>query len=474
MICRDCHDELPALLAGELSPARDAEVRSHLAACRSCSLEWERVREVGARLDEVPAAPAPEDLESVLLAALAARRPARARWMPRIAAAAALFLLGALTGAALVRWQPPGASDLDPVAHRAELLAAIELARLQQTATPAATDRLALLTDNVLRSAGRPDRLSDAVTRLREARRERDLGNARRAAQLCRVALADAATTPLAGIVRFELAELLLNQLGQPDAAHRLYDRLVADPAMQPIADRLALGRARCLLAGGRRWAALSELDRTARQFPRSRVAPHAAELAAGLCYDELRDYDAALARYSLIVRSASAWGLPVDRRDDAARRLAVLRSSAAAGYAPLELKRRFDAASGGPAVTLAQELITSYPTSPLARQATDRLGRLVTEGRAMSAEDALRWHKLPLDAALSAWRLDRAATLCGGLTGQVLDLELAALLERHPALRAEAMRRYEKVEKESQVEGLRRDAARGRNRLGAVASLPD
>lgn len=79
--CREARSQFPALAAGELTgwPAR--VVRAHLRHCADCAAEWDRQREVSARLRALrdqPGEPPPEGLLDDLLA-IGRRRGVRER-----------------------------------------------------------------------------------------------------------------------------------------------------------------------------------------------------------------------------------------------------------------------------------------------------------------------------------------------------------------------------------------------------------
>jgi|SRR5579884_2060406 len=91
--CRETRSQLPALAAGELPgwPAR--VVRAHLRRCADCAQEWQRQRELSARLRALhdrPAEAPPEGLLDDLLA-IGRRRGVRER--------AAVPSRGAVSGA---------------------------------------------------------------------------------------------------------------------------------------------------------------------------------------------------------------------------------------------------------------------------------------------------------------------------------------------------------------------------------------
>jgi len=104
--CAEYDENLSALLDGELSEEREAEVRGHVAACPHCAPRLEALRRVDRLLAAAPAPPLPSDLRARLGARIAAepgrrqpriRRPRLRRFGPpalgfAAAAAAALAL----------------------------------------------------------------------------------------------------------------------------------------------------------------------------------------------------------------------------------------------------------------------------------------------------------------------------------------------------------------------------------------------
>lgn len=130
-------DEIQDLLDGRLDPAREADVRAHLAACDRCRAEWRQLEWLKTRLRgmEVPSA-LPADLDASIRAAInrepreqtsvhdvassASRPPAsvaepprrvwRVRWL--IAASVAALLVLAIGSAAWWRLQPPTPAEV--------------------------------------------------------------------------------------------------------------------------------------------------------------------------------------------------------------------------------------------------------------------------------------------------------------------------------------------------------------------------
>lgn len=98
--CQPFDEDFSALLDGELSERREAELRAHLADCGGCARRLERLRAVDRVLAGLPAPAVPPALARRLSERLEARRPpARraARWLggwagAALAAAAALTL----------------------------------------------------------------------------------------------------------------------------------------------------------------------------------------------------------------------------------------------------------------------------------------------------------------------------------------------------------------------------------------------
>lgn len=94
-------EDLAAYLAEELTAGERAGLESHLAACRSCSLELEAVRRTLEALKSVAPARAGRDLAPEVLARLQSEAPRPALWRTVCSAAAALALL--LGGTLLLR-----------------------------------------------------------------------------------------------------------------------------------------------------------------------------------------------------------------------------------------------------------------------------------------------------------------------------------------------------------------------------------
>ena len=110
--CSAFDEDLSALLDGELAPAREAELRAHVASCPRCTQHLARLARADEALRALPAAEVPADLATRLRArieeeggrssaargAAPSRRatPRRRRWIPlaagALAAAAALAL----------------------------------------------------------------------------------------------------------------------------------------------------------------------------------------------------------------------------------------------------------------------------------------------------------------------------------------------------------------------------------------------
>ncbi|HMA45755.1 MAG TPA: zf-HC2 domain-containing protein, partial [Frankiaceae bacterium] len=103
---RDEHplDDLPALLSGELPPARDAQVGEHLAGCDTCRRELAVVARMSSWLQDAARLPFAEPVELPPLRIPRAQRRTRSRrWAgrPRLlaaAAAAAAVLAGGAAG----------------------------------------------------------------------------------------------------------------------------------------------------------------------------------------------------------------------------------------------------------------------------------------------------------------------------------------------------------------------------------------
>lgn len=97
MSCLQIHDELPALLYGELSPQQAARIEEHLATCPACRAELAACKHTRALLDQVPA-PAVDVNAARILQREALRQLGRLRRWRRLAilttgAAAAIGLL---------------------------------------------------------------------------------------------------------------------------------------------------------------------------------------------------------------------------------------------------------------------------------------------------------------------------------------------------------------------------------------------
>jgi hypothetical protein len=236
--------------------------------------------------------------------------------------------------------------------------------------------------------------------------------------------------------------------------------------------DLVIFGCARGRLARRTYGSALADLDSIVTLMPRSRFAPIAANLAARVCHEELRNYDAALERYTAIVQSASAWSLPVGVRDAAESRAALLRESAATGYATIEMGRRLDEATGSDAAALACALIEQFPASRLADDAADRLCQFLMPPQHLTAEDGWKWRNLPPQEALEAWQLEAAARQSSGDTAWFLQFRLSRLLASEASYRDEAMRLCEAIEKGCQSNALRELAVRERAAILAQSAL--
>ena len=120
MRCDEVTTKLDAYLAGELPPARRAEIGSHLEVCSDCRRALDRVRRLASLLAETPVPPVPSRFAERVLVEVGNRRkqkaPAwsiRAWWLtlptPMRAAAAAMLIAGAAIGAA-VGWGASPAS----------------------------------------------------------------------------------------------------------------------------------------------------------------------------------------------------------------------------------------------------------------------------------------------------------------------------------------------------------------------------
>jgi hypothetical protein len=66
MTCDQCADRLSELLAGELEPYEEREMRSHFAGCSACALALEQMREVVSLLHQLPEVEPPEQLRGRL------------------------------------------------------------------------------------------------------------------------------------------------------------------------------------------------------------------------------------------------------------------------------------------------------------------------------------------------------------------------------------------------------------------------
>lgn len=130
MDCTEVREEFSALLDGELSPERRADVEAHLAACADCLRELDKLKRIDTMYRDLAPQEAPEDFEERVRAArrenvVAFRRPRRMayRLWPVLAAAAMLFVV---VGLFVLR--------LDRIPGR------YEIAKVRQDAAPKALD----------------------------------------------------------------------------------------------------------------------------------------------------------------------------------------------------------------------------------------------------------------------------------------------------------------------------------------------
>jgi hypothetical protein len=129
-------DEIQDLLDGRLDPAREANVRAHLAACERCRAEWQQLESLKTRLRAMSGtSTVPADLDASIRAALdrepreqttahdassesrppaAVSEPPRRAWRVRrvIAAGIAALLVLAIGGVVWWRAQPPTPSEV--------------------------------------------------------------------------------------------------------------------------------------------------------------------------------------------------------------------------------------------------------------------------------------------------------------------------------------------------------------------------
>jgi anti-sigma factor RsiW len=150
---REIHvgDDLTALADGALSPARRAEVLSHLEGCASCRAERELLERALATLSALPPPPAPvPGFEQRFYARLAREAPRRLsllerlagrplRWLVPITGLAAALVVGIFVRQASLR------SDLDVARHLDLLENYVEVASLDLVETPEDVDVVAHL-----------------------------------------------------------------------------------------------------------------------------------------------------------------------------------------------------------------------------------------------------------------------------------------------------------------------------------------
>lgn len=172
---RALRDMLGALALGQLSPADEGGLRSHLAGCASCRDELASLRPVVRQLEllapaalQSPVRPPADLAHRVTRAVATARAGERRAWYTRIAlVAGAAAVAAAVVSALVVRGLQPDAAPLEPVpvavaaagvTASADLVAHTWGTEIKLTATgleAGATYRVAIVTaDGIERSAG--------------------------------------------------------------------------------------------------------------------------------------------------------------------------------------------------------------------------------------------------------------------------------------------------------------------------------
>jgi anti-sigma factor RsiW len=112
--CKDNPELIDGYIDGELDPLRDREIEQHLAACRPCSLEYQRRLELRAAIRSTPLyfSPPPgmeQRLRSALRREARETQPRRILWLwwPLSAAAALALVTLAIWGFTILRSRPP-------------------------------------------------------------------------------------------------------------------------------------------------------------------------------------------------------------------------------------------------------------------------------------------------------------------------------------------------------------------------------
>lgn len=90
MNCSQAHDELPALVYGDLKPEEAAPLRKHLADCPACRREQDALQQLRRMLDAVPMPPVEVDLPRLYRQAAAQQERRLRRWRRAAVALAAV------------------------------------------------------------------------------------------------------------------------------------------------------------------------------------------------------------------------------------------------------------------------------------------------------------------------------------------------------------------------------------------------
>ena len=75
MRCRKVLELLPQFIEDDFSDRESAEVREHLASCEGCRAEWEAMRRLVERLEEIPAVGVPGSFKEAVMRLLPPEKP---------------------------------------------------------------------------------------------------------------------------------------------------------------------------------------------------------------------------------------------------------------------------------------------------------------------------------------------------------------------------------------------------------------